>query len=65
MTSPLLTSQAAAEYLHHAPRTLIRWRNERRGPTYIRVGKKVLYSKSDLDKWLESNRVEMVRGGAA
>ena len=62
---PLMDTQQTAEYIHHSPRTLIRWRVERKGPPIIKAGRKVFYRKSDLDAWLDSHRLEMVREAAA
>jgi excisionase family DNA binding protein len=61
----LLTTKEAADLLRHTDRTLIRWRNERKGPGFVKCGKKVLYRRSDLVGWLESQHVEMIRGVAA
>ena len=51
----------AARFLRVSGRTLIRWRMQRIGPPWTRVGNKVLYQRKDLDRWLESQRVLPVR----
>ena len=48
----------AARYLRAQPRTLERWRLERVGPPYIKVGHRVVYRRVDLDTWLLSRRVD-------
>jgi excisionase family DNA binding protein len=51
------TTEAAA-YLGLKPATLIRWRLDRRGPTYTKIGNRVKYLRSDLDTYVASRRVE-------
>nr|WP_231373888.1 helix-turn-helix domain-containing protein [Thioalkalivibrio sp. ALE11] len=50
-----MTPQQAAEYLHLSPRTLIRWRNMRKGPPWVKLGHRVIYRRADLDAWLARN----------
>ena len=38
--------------------TLANWRYERRGPAYMKVGKRVYYRGADLNAFLERHRVE-------
>ena len=38
--------------------TMAHWRCEGRGPAYIKVGPRVMYSGADLNRWLEKQRVE-------
>jgi len=55
----LLTQEAAATLLDLGnPRTLAAWRLHRKGPPYIRIGSSVRYRRSDLDAWLDRNRVD-------
>jgi len=51
--------KGAADYLGIADQTLYNWRNQRRGPDYVLMGRKVIYLRRDLDKFIESNRVEL------
>lgn len=60
-TDPLFDTAETAEYTHHSQRTVIRWRQRRIGPPWIKAGGKVLYRKSDLDAWLDSRRVVPMR----
>ncbi len=55
------TTPEAAAYLRKSPRTLIRWRNQRVGPAWTKVGHKIIYQPRDLDAYLEAHRVEPVR----
>lgn len=62
--SDFIPTEAAATMLHLSPRTLIRWRDLRKGPTYIKAGRRVLYRVTDIELWLEKNKVQMVGEGA-
>jgi hypothetical protein len=37
--------------------TLRNWRAQRIGPSFVKIGKAVLYSTSELDAWDEKNKV--------
>lgn len=50
---PLLTPEDLSTYLGGIPvRTLDRWRSQRTGPSFIRVGRYVRYRPEDVDLWL-------------
>lgn len=57
----LLNTDEAAGYIQHSARTLIRWRNDRIGPPFIKCGRKVLYRRRSLDNWLEQRERVPVR----
>ena len=40
------------------PQTLRVWRSQGKGPAYLKIGSRVLYSGDTLNKWLESRLVE-------
>jgi len=48
----------AAHYIGYTQSALRKWRCEGRGPAYVRAGRSVRYRISDLDRWLETHRVE-------
>ena len=50
----LLTTEEAGRYLRLSPRTLERYRVTGEGPRYLKIGRRVLYRKSDLDEWLKN-----------
>ena len=59
----LFDERGAAKYLDPdvgelQPETLNKWRVRRKGPNYIRLGGKIRYRKSDLDAWLEKQRID-------
>ena len=40
-----------------SPGTLRNWRSMRIGPSFVKIGKAVLYPESELDAWDEKNKV--------
>ncbi|GAC1601611.1 MAG: hypothetical protein NVS3B2_04670 [Ramlibacter sp.] len=53
-----LSEHQAAELLHVSVRTLQRWRGQRFGPRWIKIGQlRVRYARADLDAWIESRTV--------
>lgn len=55
MRPDLLTPTQASEYLGAVPpATLSWWRSVGRGPPFLKVGRRILYRRRDLDSFLES-----------
>ncbi len=54
MNNNLLTTQQLAEYLGVAVSTLIQYRRDGNGPTYIKLGHLVRYRMQDVESWLEA-----------
>jgi hypothetical protein len=52
-----MTTQEAAKYLRLSKVRLDIWRYERRGPTFLKLGGRVFYRKSDLDEFISANTV--------
>ncbi len=50
----LLTEEEVAKHLHVSLASIRRWRLERRGPQFIKVGSLVRYRPEDLEFWLAS-----------
>ncbi len=50
----LLTEEEVAKHLHVSLASIRRWRLERRGPQFIKVGSLVRYRPEDLESWLAS-----------
>ena len=50
--STLLTEEDVAQQLHVSVASLRRWRIERRGPQFIKVGSLVRYRPEELEAWL-------------
>lgn len=53
---PLYDTGPAAEYCHRGQSTLEKLRLTGEGPVFIKLGRRVVYRKSDLDEWLNSGR---------
>jgi predicted DNA-binding transcriptional regulator AlpA len=64
-TELLLTDHQAAELLQCSRAALVRFRYERRGPPWLKVGKLVRYRRTDLLSWLEERLVAPDRSGEA
>jgi excisionase family DNA binding protein len=54
MTGILLTEPEVADRLRVSLACLRRWRVERRGPRFVKVGSLVRYPADRLDEWIES-----------
>ena len=53
-TPPLLDEKEVAEYLGVSVKTLRRWRFDRRGPSYAKVGGKLIrYPYRELKAWVD------------
>lgn len=71
-STPYMPQTQAATFLGLSPRTLERFRVEGRGPAFLKLGRRVVYSRDDLVEWAEARRrqstadVELTpRGGSA
>lgn len=53
-------TKEAAQYLGQSPQTLRQWRTQSRGPAYLKDRRGVRYAKSDMDAWLQANRVTTI-----
>jgi Helix-turn-helix domain len=50
----LLPEDDAAAALHQKPGTLRQWRWQHKGPSYIRIGKRIFYRKTVLAAFVEA-----------
>jgi hypothetical protein len=53
----LLNEVYAARFLSVSERTLQAWRLQRRGPTFVRVGRAIRYRRADLIAWIHDHLV--------
>ena len=54
----VLDTYEAARYLGlKNPGTLCNWRTDKKGPPFVRIGGNVRYLKTDLNAWLDDQRV--------
>jgi hypothetical protein len=54
----LLSDVAAAKIVHQKRSTLATWRATGKGPVFIKLGRRVFYSRADLDAWIATQRRE-------
>ena len=52
-----LDSREAAEFLKTTREVLANWRWKGEGPPFFKLKRKVLYSREDLEVWLNKHRV--------
>jgi len=55
----LMTGPEAAEFLRVSPQTLPRWRFDGTGPAFVRVGRKILYRRADLEEYVRRRVVRI------
>jgi excisionase family DNA binding protein len=56
----MLTIEELSEYLGVPVRTLYDWRLSGRGPRAVHVGRQLRYFISDIQRWLDSQREQVV-----
>lgn len=56
-TIEVLSQPELAALLGVAERTLEKWRYQRTGPAFVRLGARVGYRRSDVERWLSSQTV--------
>lgn len=57
MTTELLSTNEAADYLGLHPTTLATWRTQGRGPRFVKVGSRnVRYRANEIERWLDENQ---------
>ncbi|WP_447947379.1 helix-turn-helix transcriptional regulator [Microbacterium lacticum] len=54
LVSPLLDSREVAAYLKVSEATLSRWRTDKKGPPFLRMGGITRYRLDDVQAWLAS-----------
>lgn len=59
---PLITEHDVADWLGMSVQALRRWRTERRGPAYVKMGKAVRYERAAVQTYIEASRREGVQG---
>ena len=51
------STREAAAYIRFSPRTLASWREDGKGPKYVKVAGRCRYPRSGLDRHMEENDV--------
>jgi excisionase family DNA binding protein len=54
----LLNTEEAAALLGIRPATLIKWRHQNSGPTYVKLGRNVRYEPDTLERWVKLRRAQ-------
>src|ERR1039458_1072067 len=54
----LISPEELAQNLGLSPATLADWRCQRRGPAYLKVGRRIWYPKDRVDAWLKTRLQE-------
>jgi len=60
-----LNEEKLAQRWAISPRTLQRWRQEGKGPAYLKLGGRVVYRIFDVEAWEDESRRAGTRKGAA
>ena len=58
-----LSTAELSAYIGTPVATLRWWRHEGRGPVSYRLGRRVLYSRADVDAWVAAQKLATARGG--
>ncbi|MCT7291999.1 helix-turn-helix domain-containing protein [Rhodococcus sp. PAE-6] len=64
MEEILLTSQVAS-MTRNPEATLRYWRHIGRGPASFKLGRRVVYRRSEVERWMAEQEAATIRGGAA
>lgn len=56
-----MTTKALAKKWNISPGTLANWRSQKRGPKFLRLGRKVVYKFEDIEKFEDVNAVSLTR----
>jgi len=62
MKSKNLNEIDAADYLGLNRQTLANWRSKEKGPSYCKLGRRIIYMIEDLDAYLQARRVDLEKG---
>lgn len=54
----MLTEQEVAAIADVDERTLQKWRTQRCGPPFTKIGRRVFYLRDSLQRWLQANEEE-------
>ncbi len=51
-----MTTDEVATLVRSTPQTVKWWRHVKQGPTWFRIGRRVLYAETDVLAWLDAQR---------
>jgi predicted DNA-binding transcriptional regulator AlpA len=58
LNDQLMTTAEVADACRTSPETVRFWRHTRKGPAGFKVGKRVLYPASEVERWLDALKRE-------
>lgn len=58
-----LTEHQLAQELGYNIRTIRLWRAARKGPPYFQLGRRIMYRRAAVERWLQSLEQEQPRAG--
>ena len=64
VTPEYLTTQELADLVRAPAETCRFWRHAGRGPRSVKIGRRVLYKRADVEAWLEEQYASQGPGGA-
>lgn len=56
----LLTQEDVAALCDVTPHTLAMWRSEKKGPSFVKLGRSIFYRRPDVETWVASSVVATV-----
>lgn len=65
MTTEMLNTREAADYVRLGKPTMERFRISGEGPVFVKLGGAVRYRRADLDSWIETRLVRSTSDGGA
>lgn len=57
MDITLLTENEVADFIGKSRQTMRRWRAQGRGPTAMKLGRSVMYTREAVSEWLIANQL--------
>ena len=61
MSNHAISSAELADQLNISIPTLARWRANKRGPRWIRVGRSIRYRTEDIEAWLQQREMRKLK----
>ena len=58
MQHEYMSRQEAADFLRVSIHTLADWASQRKGPRLYKIGRRVLYRRKDLKRYLEASAID-------
>jgi predicted DNA-binding transcriptional regulator AlpA len=56
----VMNDKQAARFIGISVATIRKWRFERKGPSYVRLGRSIRYFRVDLESFIEAKRINVM-----